>query len=242
MATNKQAAAPAAPEKEVKVDFFTRNSKLIYGCLIGAVVLIIAGFLYFNHRNKMKEASANNSLVAIAHMEQAVATADSTEFRLALEGDGEAPGFLQLLDKYGARGGEAIYLNTAICELNLGRYEDALAHARKYDTDDPVMASRAQLLIGHAQMQLGQWDAARKSFLEAAKVDSELAAAPLLNAGLAAEKLGQYDEALKCYQKIADRYPADALYADGVYFGEFYEGTRIDAHIARVEALIEKSK
>lgn len=242
MATNKKAAAPAAPEKEVRADFFTRNSKLIYGCLIGAVVLIIAGFLFFNHRNKMKEASANKSAVAIAHMEQAVATADSTEFRLALEGDEENPGFRQLLDEYGARGGEAIYLNTAICELNLGLYEDALAHARKYDTDDPVMASRAQLLIGHAQMQLGQYAAAKKSFLEAAKVDSELAAAPLLNAGLAAEKLGQLEEALDCYKKIANRYSTDALYSDGVYFGELYEGNKIDIHIARVEALIEKSK
>ena len=51
MATKKNVAAPAAEEKEVKVDFVTRYSKLIYGCLIGVVILVVAGFFFFNHRN-----------------------------------------------------------------------------------------------------------------------------------------------------------------------------------------------
>lgn len=243
MATNKKAAAPAAQEKEVKQDFFSRYSKLIYGCLIGIVVIIVAGFLFFNHRKSQKEKSANQSVVAVAHMEQAMSTGDSTEFRLALEGDGEAPGFLKLLDNYGTRGGNSSHLlDAAICELNLGLYDDAIAHAKKYDSDNAEMASRAQMVIGHAQMQKENWSEAKKAFLSAAgKVDCELAAAALLNAGLAAEKMDQLDEALKCYQKIADKYPAQGLYVEGIYPGEFYEGNMAEAHIARVEALKERA-
>ena len=178
----------------------------------------------------MKEESATRSAAAIAHMEIALASADSTEFLLALEGDGEDLGFLGLLDEYGARGGEAIYLNTAICELNLGRYDEAIAHAEDYDTDDPVMASRALSVIGNAQMQKGNWAEAKKAFLEAAEeLDTYLAAYPLLNAGIAAEKLGQLEEALDCYRKIDKRYAKEA------------EGLNIEAQIARVEALLDRA-
>ena len=87
MATKKNTAAPAAKATEVTADFFTRNSKLIYGGIIAVIVLVIGGFILSNVLGNRKEKAANLSDGARAHMELALSTADSTEFRLALNGD-----------------------------------------------------------------------------------------------------------------------------------------------------------
>ena len=72
MANKIEKAAPAAETKEVRADFFTRNSKLIYGILIVIIVGVIAGFLYYRHAEKMRTEAANHYAAAVAHLDLAV--------------------------------------------------------------------------------------------------------------------------------------------------------------------------
>lgn len=260
MATNNEKAkgqqAPAE-NNEVKTDFFTRNSKLIYGVLIVVVVAVLIGFFWSRHAAKQRNEAAAKYAVAVEHLEKAMpqlngnqqippqfwslSEQDSLEFRYALEGVDDEMGLLAIVDEYGKRCPKAINLSIATCYLHLGEFENAIEWAGKYDTEDPLLMSRALNVKGNAQMELGQFEAAKSSFLAAAsKVDEDLAAEYLFNAGLASEELGDLEGALALYVKIRDRYAtlSDQRYptAAASEFGLW----NIEAQIARVETLLAK--
>ena len=257
MAKKNEKAAPAAETQEVKADFFTRNSKLIYGILIVIIVGVIAGFLYYRHANKMRTEAANRYAVAVAHLDLAVphlngnaqypiqfrqATGiDSLELRNALEGVDDEMGLLAIVDKYGSRAPEAINLSIASCYLHLGEYENAISYAAKYDTEDPLLTSRALSVKGNAQMQLGQFEAAKASFLAAAgKVDEDIAAEYLFNAALASEELGDLEGALALYTQIRDRYSNNYDQRYPTSGAAEYNVWNIESQIARIETLLAK--
>ena len=240
MANKIEKAAPAAETKEVRADFFTRNSKLIYGILIVIIVGVIAGFLYYRHAEKMRTEAANHYAAAVAHLDLAVphlsgnaqypmqfrqATGlDSLELRNALDGVGDEMGLLAIADKYGR-----------------GEYENAVSYADKYDTEDPLLTSRALSVKGNAQMQLGQFDAAKASFLAAAgKVDEDLAAEYLFNAALASEQLGDLEGALGLFTKIRDRYSNNFDQRYPTSAAAEYNVWNIESQIARIETLLAK--
>ena len=257
MANKIEKAVPAAETKEVRADFFTRNSKLIYGILIVIIVGVIAGFLYYRHAEKMRTEAANHYAAAVAHLDLAVphlsgnaqypmqfrqATGlDSLELRNALDGVGDEMGLLAIADKYGRRAPEAINLSIASCYLHLGEYENAVSYADKYDTEDPLLTSRALSVKGNAQMQLGQFDAAKASFLAAAgKVDEDLAAEYLFNAALASEQLGDLEGALGLFTKIRDRYSNNFDQRSPTSAAAEYNVWNIESQIARIETLLAK--
>ena len=235
----KKAAPVAANEKEAapKQDFFAQHSKLIYTLLLLVLAVIVVVYFLIQNYEQNKNAAANAMNAPVEHLNRAIQSGDSLEFRLALEGTEEEMGFLQILDEYGAKGGESIYLDIAICELNLGLFDDAIEHASEYDSDDELMSSRALSLIGNAYMEKEAWADAKENFLKAADLlDSEISAYYLYNAGLAAEKLGQKEEALNLYKKIEARYPAALLATEQIYPGQYYEGSLVPVQIARLEA------
>ena len=235
----KKAAPVAANEKEAAVpqDFFSRNSKTIYTVLLLVLALIVVVYFLIQNHEQKKNAAANAMSAPIEHMNRAFQSGDSLEFRLALEGTEEEMGLLQILDEYGAKGGESIYLDLAICELNLGLYDEAIEHAGEYDGDEPFLCSRALSLQGNAYMQKEAWAEAKECFLQAAELlDSEVSAYYLYNAGLAAEKLGQKQEALNLYRKIEACFPTTVLSAAQIYPGQFFEAGLVPAQIARIEA------
>lgn len=257
MANKNEKAAPAVETPEVKADFFTRNSKLIYGILIVIIIGILAGFLYYRHAEKMRTEAANRHAVAVAHLEQALphltgnsqypmqfrqATGlDSLELRNALDGVGDEMGLLAIADKYGRRAPESINLDIASCYLHLGEYENAISYADKYDTEDQLLTSRALSVKGNAQMQLGQFDAAKASFLAAAgKVDEDLSAEYLFNAALACEQLGDLEGALALYTQIRDRYSNNYDQRYPTSGAAEYNVWNMESQIARIETILAK--
>lgn len=257
MANKNVKAAPAAETQEVRADFFTRNSKLIYGILILIIVGVIAGFLYYRHAEKMRVEAANRQAVAVAHLDAALphltgnaqypiqfrqATGlDSLELRNALDGIGDEMGLLAIVDKYGSRAPETIYIDIASCYLHLGEFENAISYAGKYDTEDPLMTSRALNVKGNAQMQLGDFKAAKDSFLAAAaKVDEDLAAEYLFNAALASEQIGDLEGALALYIKIRDRYSNNYDQRYPTSGAAEFNGWNLESQIAYIETLLAK--
>ena len=238
----KNAAPVAANEKEApKQDFFTKHSKLIYTILLLVLAVIVVVYFMIQNYEQKKNEAANAMNAPVEHLNRAMQSGDSLEFRLALEGSEDELGLLQILDEYGAKGGEKIYLDLADCELNLGLFDEAIEHASEYDSDDELLSSRALALIGSAYMEKQEWAEAKSNFLEAAELlDSELSAYYLYNAGLAAEQLGQKEEALSLYRKIDALYPAANLAAEQIYPGQLYEGNLVLVQIARLEAEIAR--
>ena len=210
-----QKTAEAVSKTEM---FFQKNAKLIYGC-VAAVLLVALAILAYNrfiYQPKKVEAQKNMYLA-----EQKFAAGD---FELALNGDDNIAGFAEIIDTYGSKAGEAVYLYAGACALQTNDYQKAIGYFKKYDGKDKILLSRAQAGIGDAYVGLEDYKNALAAYEKAAATaDNAFAAGYLLKAGQVAEELGNKDKALACYKKIKDQYPQAVEAAD------------IDKFITRIE-------
>ena len=148
----------------------------------------------------------------------------AADYELALNGDGNVLGFVQILDEYGKKAGKSVNFYAGVCELQLGNYESAIKYLQAYNGKDAILAARAKACIGDAYVGLEDYKKALACFEEAAAVvDNMFAAGYLLKAGVVAEKLGEDAKALSFYEKIQDQYP------------QSMEAYDIDKYIGRIE-------
>ena len=150
--------------------------------------------------------------------------------RLALNGDGNYLGFLDITKEYKfTRTGNLARYGAGICYLHLGEYEDAIEFLNKYSKKDKLIGSLAIGATGDAYVEMGDIDKGILKYLEAADFASNSFNTPLflMKAGELYELSGNYSEALKVYERIQSEYP------------ESTEGTSIEKYIARVKLLIK---
>lgn len=199
--------------------FFNENGKLLGGIVIGIAAVAVAVFCWFRFAYQPSVAEAQGQM---ALAEENFRNGD---FELALNGDGNELGFVQILDEYGAKAGTAVYFYAGVCELQLGNWESAISYLSSYKGKDGILAARAKACIGDAYIGLENYSKALEYFEAAAgTIDNIYAAGYLLKAGVTAEKLGENAKALSFYKKIKDLYPQSR------------EGYSIDKYIGRLEA------
>ena len=201
--------------------FFENNSKII-SIVFGAVVLI-ALILLATHRfySLPREAKAKEQIF----MAEQYFAKDS--FNLAINGDGNFPGFLDIVDQYGrTKAGKLAKYYLGVSNLHLGKYQDAIDYLESFSTNDLLLAPVAKGATGDAYLQLGNKEKALKLYLEAAELNSNAFTSPVyyLKAGNLQESMGNKDKALESYKAIKSKYPDSA------------EGRTIDKFIARVTA------
>ena len=198
--------------------FFQKYGKIVYGC-VAAILLIALGILAYNRfiLQPQKQKAEAAMFVAEQHFNEG-------NFDLALAGDDNDMGFEEIIDTYGKKAGEAVYLYAASCALQTGDFDKAIKYFKKYGGKDQILLARAQAGIGDAYVGLEDYKSALAAYEKAAAtVDNMFAAGYLLKAGQVAEELGDKDKALACYEKIKDQYPQSA------------EASDIDKYITRIE-------
>ena len=213
---NAEAVVEAVSKTE---KFFNENGKLLGGILAGLVVLAAAVFCWYKF--------AYQPAVEEAQGQMAVAEANfrAADYEVALNGDGNALGFAQIIDEYGSKAGQAVYFYAGVCELQLGNFEPAIKYLKSYKGKDAILEARATACIGDAYVGLEKYAEALNYFEKAAAVvENMYAAGYLLKAGIVAEKLGETQKALGFYETIKDKYP------------QSIEGYDIDKYIGRIEA------
>lgn len=199
-------------------EFFSKNKNTLFYTLIGVVVVCAAFFAIQQFYTKpLKEEAMAQLFVAEQNFR-------SESFEIALNGDGNALGFAQIISEYGKKAGTAVYLYAGICELNLGNYQAAINYLDKYKSKDNILQARAYSCIGDAYVGLENNSKAVSFYIKAADLDDNmLAAGYLLKAGIVYEEMGNKDEAVKAYQRIKDNYP------------QTYEGFEIDKYLSRIK-------
>jgi tetratricopeptide (TPR) repeat protein len=200
--------------------FFENNQKIIT-IVFGAAVVVAALFLSLHRFYTIpREQRANEQMyVAEQYFEK-----DS--FNLALNGDGNYPGFLDIMDDFGGtKSADLAQYYTGVSYLRLGQFEDAIDYLEDFDTDDALVGPVAIGACGDAYAELGDSDNAVKCYIKAANKNENAFTAPiyLLKAGKLYEILGESDKALKAYSEIKGKYP------------ESTEGRQIDKYIARIQ-------
>ena len=198
--------------------FFKKYGKIIYGCVAAVLIIALLAIAYNRFILQPKKTEAVNQLA------QAERWFDAGEYELALNGDDNSLGLVDIVSQYGAKAGEAVYLYAGVASLRTGAYEEAISYLKKYNVDDNILQARAQACIGDAYVELEDYATALNWFEKAAKTSDNLfSAAYLLKAGIAAEKLGRTDKALACYKEIKDKW------------GNAPEAMEIDKYITRIE-------
>ena len=198
--------------------FFKENGKLIYGCVIGVLVISLAILAYNRFILQPKKVQATDQMV------RAEQWFLSGEYELSLTGDDNDLGFEDIIKQYGSKAGEAVYMYAGIAKLQTGAPEEAIQYLKKYDGKDPILLGKAQACIGDAYSDLENYSEAISWYQKAAKTsDNALAAAYLLKAGIAAEANGNDTQALSFYKEIKDKW------------GNAPEALEIDKYITRIE-------
>lgn len=195
-----------------------RKSLTIIAGAIVAVVAIYFGFTKF-YLNPKEEKAESQMYIAERYFER-----DS--FRLALNGDGNYPGFLSIIDDY--RLTKAANLSSyyaGICYKNLGKYAEAIDYLKKFDLDDKLLASVALGAIGDCYSEINQNDEAIKYYGRAAEHVKNDFTSPiyLMREGILLEETGAYKKALSIYEQIEKE------------FNKSSEGQQITKYITRVK-------
>jgi tetratricopeptide (TPR) repeat protein len=150
---------------------------------------------------------------------------EKDSFNLAINGDGNYLGFLDIIDDYGiTKAANRANYYTGISYLNLGQYEEALDYLNKFKSDDLLLAPVAEGAKGDAYLELGEQDKALKQYKKAYAVNNNELTTPIymMKAASLLESMDELEDALAIYKEIKAKFP------------ESTEGTNADRYIARV--------
>ena len=203
--------------------FLEENYRKLLTVLVLAVVIvgvIWLGKIYLSKRNDE----------ALSQIYQAEKYLEADSLRLALNGDGNYLGFIDIADSYKlTKTGNLANYGAGICYLHLGEYESAIDYLNKYSKKDKVIGSLALGATGDAWVELGNIEKGITKYLEAADHAENSFNTPLflMKAGELYELKGSYKEALEVYERIRSDYP------------ESTEGSSIEKYISRVKLLIK---
>jgi tetratricopeptide (TPR) repeat protein len=212
---NAEAVVEAVSKTE---QFFEKNGKIVSIICVAVVVVCAAVFCWYKFVNQPK---VDEAMGQMAYAEENFRAGN---YELALNGDGNTLGFVQILDEYGTKAGKAVNFYAGVCELQLGNWESAISYLEAYKGNDAILAARAKACIGDAYVGLENYKKALVYYEQAAAtIDNIFAAGYLLKAGVVAEKLGENAKALSFYEKIQDQYP------------QSMEAYDIDKYIGRIE-------
>ena len=183
-------------------EFLEKNKKWVFG-LGGVLVLLIAG--YFGYQAYM----TNQNEQAHTEMFQAVYYFEADSLNKALEGDGNYPGFLEIIDEYGrTEAANLAHYYTGVIYLKRGEFNEAINHLEEFSSDDLLVQSRAYALTGDAYMELDDFGKAAEFYDKAAdhKENEYFTPQYLSKAALAYELNGNVAKAIERYTQITENY------------------------------------
>jgi len=200
--------------------FIGDNSKNISYAIFGviAVVLIFIGVKRF-YVDPLEEEASSQMYLAEKFFEQ-----DS--FNYALNGYGNYPGFIQVIEHYGiTKTANLAKYYAGVSSLNIGDYEQAIDYLKDFKTDDLLIGAAKFSSLGDAYVESGDFSAAVGAYKNGIKEFTNDFSTPILlkKTGIAYEEMGEYDKAIETFKELKSKYPNSV------------EGRDIDKYIASAE-------
>ncbi len=183
--------------------FIEKNRSLLTFGVIGILVIAAAVLGYKRWIQAPKEENAIRS----AYVAQQYFEKDS--FSLALKGDGEFPGFLDVIEDYGSTNiGNLSNYYAGVSYYKLGMFDEAITYMSQFSTSVPQMKSVSLGLIGDAYTEKADPAKAAEYYQKAADVANDELTAPifLMKLGRTYEKTNQWNKALVAYERIETDY------------------------------------
>ncbi|MCC8088452.1 MAG: tetratricopeptide repeat protein [Rikenellaceae bacterium] len=188
--------------------FIFKNGRTLLTILI-VIVAIAGGITAYKYLYSVPQ--QKKAATAIFEVQNAFA---DEEFSIALNGDGNNSGFLQVAEKYGStKSGNLAKHYAGQCYLRLGDYENAVKYFEKYKnvkglSSEVVNAVNAGL-AGDAYVQMGNPAKGLDCYKKAVELSANEITAPYYakKAGLLLQNTGDYKKALEYYSDIKNKYP-----------------------------------
>ncbi|UCG27163.1 MAG: tetratricopeptide repeat protein [Bacteroidales bacterium] len=208
-----------------KTEQFIEDNQKMLTIITMVIVVIVAGYLGYKRFivYPAEEEAQSQMFVAEQYFER-----DS--FNLALYGDGNYFGFLDIIEEYRiTKAANLAHYYTGISYLRLEEYEIAIEYLEKFDSDDMMLAPLTLGAIGDSYLELDDPEQAVEYYTRASRMKNNDFINPiyLLKAGKVYENLGEYEKALENYERIRNEYP------------ESQEGRTIEKYITRVKLFLE---
>ena len=190
---------------------------IIIGAIIG-VILVFIGYKNLVVKPLEKEAKIE------AYMAQLYFQKDS--FNLALNGDGQYSGFLDIAEDYSSTNiGNLANYYAGLCFLHTQEFDNSIEYLKNFSSDDIILSSLALGCIGDAYLELGNAKKAEDYYKDAINNSDNAFTAPrfMMKLAMIYEKNKDFSEALSLYKKIKKEYKKSQ------------EATAIDKYISRAE-------
>jgi len=204
--------------------YIEQNQKRL--SIIALVILVIAGGIL--SYNKFYLAPRENKVQAEIYQAQRYFEKDS--FELALNGDENYPGFLDIIENYGStKAGNLSNYYIGISYLRTGKFNKAIEYLNDFSCDDFLINQIAIAATGDAYMELGKTEKAAELYMEASEDNTNDFSTPiyLQKAGMAYEIAGKYKKALIAYTKIEENFRTSS------------EARDIEKYISRTKAMMK---
>lgn len=173
--------------------------------IILAISVIIVGFTLYK---RFIVGPAEIEAQAQMYVAEQYFAADS--FNLALYGDGNNLGFIDIIEEYGiTKSANLSSYYAGISFLHLGEFENAVEYLKDFDSGDQTVQSVATGAMGDAYLELGKEKDALSMYLKAAKQKKNEFTSPIyyMKAAQLHESNGEFNKALGLYENIKKEYP-----------------------------------
>lgn len=197
-----------AEKLEGAENWIEKHPKLMAGIAI-ALALVVVGYFGFTYYKNNLEAEAQKEMF------QAIYYFEADSLNLALNGDGNNLGFIDIIDEYGfTDAANLANFYAGLSFLKQGKFEAARLYLSDFSSDDLLIQARAYSLIGDAYMEEQNYKEAARYYERAAsyKPNKYFTPAYLMKAALAFEKSEQIEKAIKAYDEVITKYWESAEY------------------------------
>lgn len=179
-----------------------KNPKTVIGISV-AIALIVGGYFGFQYYKDTKETEAQQEMF------QAIYYFEADSLDLALNGDGNNLGFIDIIDDYSiTQAAKLANYYAGAAYLKQGKYEVARLYLEDFSADDLLVQARAYSLIGDTYMEENNFADAARYYDKAANYKPNKYFTPvyLMKAALAYEKSNDNEKAIAAYDKIINDY------------------------------------
>lgn len=193
----------ALAETITKSEEWVEKNQTLLLSIFGVIAVVIAGgFFYKYYMDNQNELAQDDMFQAVYYFE-----ADSLD--LALRGDGNNYGFLDIIDEYGStKAGNLANYYAGACYMRKGNYSSAVPFLKDFKSDDLLLNARANSLLGDAHMESDDYATAASYYDKAAdyKPNREFTPSYLMKAALAYQLNGEAEKAIQKYDVVIEEY------------------------------------
>ena len=200
------------------------NQKILWAILIALLLVAVGIFGITKYKKNRNEAASKMIYKAQEYF-------GNEQYDLALNGDGNNVGLLDIVNNYGStKTGKLASYYAGIAYLKQGNYKEAIEYLKKYNTNDQVLAPMALGAIGDCYMELEDLQNAASYYGKAAAKNPNDFTSPLFLAkqGNTYEMIGDYAKDLQAYKTLKKDFPLSN------------EAFEINKNIANMEEKLKK--